>query len=257
MSKIYAALEHAQAERSARKAAGTVEPLHDTTVVNGRRAQITPARVRDTAGPAVDNEIAALYDPVLSSFPQHRGVVVFTSPNKGAGTSTVARKFALFLAEQADRATLLMDADRLKPSQLSHFKATEVIEGDEMACQGEPVELSRHVIRNSKLKLAGFAKQANQLAVPIAMQRVEPLLTGFREKFDVTVIDCQPPETAPETTALASKADCVVLVLDADRTRAWQARRCTEVIESRGGQIIGLVFNKHRAHMPRWLRGRQ
>lgn len=258
MSKIYAALEHARAEREAVKTAGAnaLEAYPEPIPRIGLRSAPTMVPVPHKAEIAVENDIVALYDPVLSSFPDGKGVVVFTSPNGAAGTSTVAQKFAVFLAQQTGHATLLIDANRRNPSQLSRFGIEQDEVLDEVIGQGAPLDVALHPARNSNLKVAAFAKQPTRSPAPLAAQHVDQLLTGLRDRFDVIVFDCPPASTTPDTLALSAKADSVALVIDANVTRAWQAKRNMEIIEGRGGRVIGLVFNKRRFYVPRWLYGR-
>lgn len=48
-------------------------------------------------------------------------------------------------------------------------------------------------------------------------------------------------------------SDGVVLIVEADSTTAESAEAAVETIERSGGKVLGLVFNKRRLHMPRWL----
>lgn len=258
MSKIYAALEHAQEERKSRDTSGadTVAAYPGPIPTIVPRPAVAPVPAPHAADVTVEHEIAALYDPVLARFEGGRGIVAFTSPNPGAGTSTVARKFALFLSQHAGHATLLVDADRQDPSQINHFRVAPEADSEAAPAQAEPLDVTILAVQDSDLKLAKLANGRRHLPVPLGTRRANPLLAGFRDQFEVTVIDCPPPSVAPDTVSLAATADGVVLVVDADGTRAWQAQRSVDVIEAGGGRIIGLVFNKRRFYIPRWLYGR-
>jgi Mrp family chromosome partitioning ATPase len=52
---------------------------------------------------------------------------------------------------------------------------------------------------------------------------------------------------------LAPGVDGVVLVVEADRTKRDQIQRAQRTIEMANGNLLGLVLNKRRYVVPRWL----
>jgi Mrp family chromosome partitioning ATPase len=53
--------------------------------------------------------------------------------------------------------------------------------------------------------------------------------------------------------AIVSKVDGIILVLDAEKTKWRVARHVRERIEIAGGNILGVVFNKRRYHIPQFI----
>jgi Mrp family chromosome partitioning ATPase len=83
--------------------------------------------------------------------------------------------------------------------------------------------------------------------------RTEHVMNQLRQRYDLVVFDSPAPTDSPDMLALSAKVDGVVLVIQADQTRFHQAKRTKELIESNGGKLIGLVFNKRRFFIPDWI----
>jgi Mrp family chromosome partitioning ATPase len=56
-----------------------------------------------------------------------------------------------------------------------------------------------------------------------------------------------------QAAALASVADGVVLVVEAERTHVVDIIRARETLEQLGASIIGLVLNKRRRRIPKFI----
>jgi Mrp family chromosome partitioning ATPase len=73
------------------------------------------------------------------------------------------------------------------------------------------------------------------------------------KQYDYVVLDGPPIDEAPESIALSSKVDGVILVIDASRTRGKIALRAKKRIEESGGRLLGAVLNRRRYYVPDWL----
>jgi len=67
------------------------------------------------------------------------------------------------------------------------------------------------------------------------------------------LVDSPPATTSPEGFALMRKADGVVLVVEADKTRWPVVESVKERILQHGGNVLGLVLNKRRYHIPEFV----
>lgn len=261
MSKIFEALEHARAERKAQKpelvaSLGGAAPA-------AAAAQAIPAP-QPSAAPKVqplfqpvdavfEREMAGLYHPIISALPNGKGIVLFMGTNETDGTSTMAREFASFVSTHVGSTTLLFDADRQKPTQLSHFGVRGATDMEEVITEGRPVDEAIYPVRNTGLHVATLALRPTTKPFIFASQRADHVLGQVRQRFDLVVVDAPAPTGSPDVLALASKVDGVVLVIQADQTRFHQAKQTKELIETNGGKLIGLVFNKRRFFIPDWI----
>jgi Mrp family chromosome partitioning ATPase len=78
-------------------------------------------------------------------------------------------------------------------------------------------------------------------------------LQALSAVFDYTLIDCPSIKDSYEAAMLAPGVDGVVLVVEADRTKRDQIQRAQQTIEMANGNLLGLVLNKRRYVVPRWL----
>ena len=71
-----------------------------------------------------------------------------------------------------------------------------------------------------------------------------------KEKFDLVLIDSAPASASPDGIGLSRFADGVVLVLEAEKTRKPVAENLKNRILQNGGNLLGMVFNNRRYHIP-------
>ncbi|MBN8896864.1 MAG: hypothetical protein J0H35_01550 [Rhodospirillales bacterium] len=86
----------------------------------------------------------------------------------------------------------------------------------------------------------------------VGTERLQTLLDMLRSQHSVIVLDCDSAES-PESAALARHCDGSVLVVEAGRTRQAEIDNAKTLIERMGGQPVGVVLNREKAVMPRWL----
>jgi Mrp family chromosome partitioning ATPase len=74
-----------------------------------------------------------------------------------------------------------------------------------------------------------------------------------KERFDLVLIDSAPASASPDGVALSRFVDGVVLVLSADKTRKPVAESLKNQILQNGGNLLGMVFNNRRYHIPEFV----
>lgn len=73
------------------------------------------------------------------------------------------------------------------------------------------------------------------------------------ERADLIVLDTPPVLSSTLAQALAPTADGVVLVVESECTRAAIAQAAKQALDSSGANILGVVLNKRRHHVPKAL----
>jgi hypothetical protein len=53
--------------------------------------------------------------------------------------------------------------------------------------------------------------------------------------------------------ALSRKVSGVLLVVEAEKTRAPLIEQARRVIETGGGRVLGVILNKRKHHIPGWI----
>lgn len=75
----------------------------------------------------------------------------------------------------------------------------------------------------------------------------------LRREFDYAVIDCPSLRESGDVLSIAPFIDGIVLVVEANRTRAEQIRHAERNIETAQGKLLGHVLNKRTYEVPGWL----
>lgn len=195
--------------------------------------------------------------------------ILFVAANRGDGTSTIARDFALIAASRAHDRVLLMDLAMPVNGQLhraqhrGRISALAEIPSVEL---GLPVErpggqdeegaavatwLRFHRVRNSSL----YISERHEAAKPPGEEPagMAEFWERMRQEFELVVVDCPSVADSFDPIMLASQMDAVVLVVAAESTRAPVAQNLRDRIAEVGGPIVGVVLNRRRFHIPGFL----
>jgi capsular exopolysaccharide synthesis family protein len=173
--------------------------------------------------------------------------VLFLGISRGAGASTAALNFARSLAQDIDARVLLINADFRDPSASIDTAAYGLINFVESPNVAPAPVLQGH------LHVVPCGRGYADPAVLFQSKRFRAFLGQCKQQYDYVVIDGPPLDEAPESIALCSNMDGVMLVLDAGHTHRRIALRAKSRIEQAGGTILGVVLNRRRFYIPNWL----
>ena len=84
-------------------------------------------------------------------------------------------------------------------------------------------------------------------------ERFDTFLSKAREEFDYVILDSAPLPSFAEARVLCEKVDGVVLVIESGKIHRQVALRAKKELEDAGAQILGVVLNKRKYHIPDWL----
>jgi Mrp family chromosome partitioning ATPase len=172
-------------------------------------------------------------------------IVQLIAARSGEGTSSVTRDLALAAALMPGLRVLLLDLDTPGDGQISALRHGS----------GLAVTASRALAR------APGAVVAHQLAgANLYVSETAPPGAGgagwadafacLREDFELVLIDSPALERRHDGIMLARDVDTNLLVVEAERTRAAEARGLRDHIVDVGGVIGGVVLNQRRCHIP-------
>jgi capsular exopolysaccharide synthesis family protein len=179
---------------------------------------------------------------VLSSLDDPARVIVVTSTVPGEGKSTIALNLGAALAQMEN--TLVIGADLRRPSLArqcglapNHSGLTHFISGTAGLddCIEHLPDLNLHVMP------AGIIPP-NPLEMIGSRKFVEGL-NELRQRFDRIVIDSAPVHAVSDALILASYADSVIYVVQADSTSATQASKGIDSILASNEPLTGVVLN--------------
>jgi Mrp family chromosome partitioning ATPase len=78
-------------------------------------------------------------------------------------------------------------------------------------------------------------------------------MEDIKTEYELVVVDLPPGREWDGASVSAEWLDEIVLVVEAERTRAQTARRAKEVLARAGMRVSGVVFANQRQHVPGWL----
>jgi Mrp family chromosome partitioning ATPase len=174
----------------------------------------------------------------------------FVACRQSEGTSLIASRFAAFAAGVEGGSALLIDCNtppamapgpERRPTLAEGFNKSARIDQSITPYEGLSnlygAALSEHP--NSHL-------HTDQLALGSVLDQA-------RQRYRITVLDTPSLEQSPASLVFARACDAVILVLEAENTSTDMAEAAIDILERSGGKVLGVVFNKRRLHMPRWL----
>jgi polysaccharide biosynthesis transport protein len=106
-------------------------------------------------------------------------------------------------------------------------------------------------LASAGISLCAVAKAGTELEAAAQVDRLDAVFMALRQQYDLILIDSPAITKSALGPALAKKADRVVLVIEADRTRVPVVAAAARTIEVNGGRVLGAVLNKRRFRIPR------
>lgn len=239
MSKIYEALENAQKESKMLEKAKVELPQTADAALPRANVELN-----------LENEMIALYQNIESLLPDFEGKVIqFVSAKEGEGTSTIVREFARVAAKKLGKLVFLLDSDGHAPRKCLFLHITPECGWEEITADGVNTGKSdgrgdMEIEMCAQLPISGNG-QINFYSPTIA-----DFWNSLREKYDLVLIDSAPSSVSPDGIEISRGVDGVVMVVEAEKTRWQVVENLKQKIEDRGGNILGIVFNKRRFYIP-------
>lgn len=244
MGKIFEALEKARQERN-----GLKDPQLDIVPFPGQR----PASHVEFHA---EKEMLTLFRNIDARLGNIQNKVIqFIGAKRGEGTSTIIREFAMVSAARLGKSVLLLDADHQNPSHHLFFRTDPRFGLEEIVRDKVAFEKAYFKIGDEDLRLCVYPTPQNSsfFLKFLYSPEVKDFWVELRKMFDLVLIDSAPAATSPDSITLSRFADGVVLVLDAEKARNPVAVNLKNQIVRNDGNILGIVFNKHRHHIPDFI----
>jgi len=182
--------------------------------------------------------------------------VMVVSCHSGTGSTTTAALLAATLAQgkKTNSRVLIIDSNFRTPSLNFVFNVSNNGGFSETVSNGMLFDVNIQPTNRPNL----FVLTSGQISVvPSEIfegESIDHLATQLKQKFNFIIFDAAPALEFPECYALAPKVDGIVLVVESEKTLIVDAQRAKRDLERAGGQILGVVLNRHRDYTPATLR---
>ncbi len=242
MSKVYEALQHAHAERD--------------IVMQVRSEAPPPNRIvtRDLQPRRMEREMANLHQGILALLPQTpKPIIQFFGAREGEGVSTVVWEYGCLIAQQLKKSVLIVSDDPRIKGNCQMFERQSIMTLQELLGREPLLNGSIPKVKDHSLYLCGL--EGNELLLPQtnALGMDKENWTIILTQFDCVLIDSPPMSISDDALKFCAIVDGVVIVVEAEATRGPVVHSLKDHIVKRGGNILGVVFNKQRHYIPEWV----
>ena len=166
--------------------------------------------------------------------------LVVTSPAPDEGKSTTIANLAVTIA-QGGRRTILVDCDLRRPS-LHELFSRQNDTGLTTMVLDEHADLRLHDTGIDNLQLLPAGPKPPNPADLLGSRHLDRVLAQLKEQADMVLIDAPPVVGVTDAAVLGAKADGVLLVVNAGKTRRDHAERAKELLEKARVRIVGVAL---------------
>jgi Mrp family chromosome partitioning ATPase len=179
---------------------------------------------------------------------------VLTGPTPGVGTTTVTLAIARAISDRGNR-VIVVDAN-----------VTDARIHDRFGLPPAPgfadIVNGTHSLKDSKQlvdrTLSVVAAGTIDPATPVSMApgKLAMLVNDLRQQCDIALFDAPSLESSLLSLRLGAAVDKVLLVVAAGRTRRNAAREARDALTQEGATVCGMILNRYRDYIPRFVRRR-
>jgi Mrp family chromosome partitioning ATPase len=199
--------------------------------------------------------LAYLLRPVGDASAGAYKTVGVTSCAASTGVSTVAANLAIAAAQAGEGPVLLLNLSgtpNLLGGRFTPRRGMGLAEA--LDCGGE-LGAGIEATSIANLSVLSVSEPGNPVALGMDGRQVHGLLRAVEQDFGFIVVDLPTTDTGL-CLATAACVDGILLVLESERTNSEAAHRAKQRLSYANAKLLGVIFNKHREHVPKWLDSR-
>ncbi len=216
--------------------------------------EAAPASIPDIHGLEIP-EYVGVYQAIKSvSQEKEIQVVEFLSAYANEGAARVAFGAGLVAAQVLGKRVLVVDASGGDDPTLA--KLTAAIPTPLNIAGPDTLATALVRSRTAPIWLATLAARGDDrpgTALPSNLEGIEAWFGALRSEFDLIIVASSPSSKSALGLVLSKMVDGVVLVVEAERTRAPVVQQLQANLHSVGSDPLGVVLTNRRFYLPRWL----
>lgn len=169
--------------------------------------------------------------------------LLITSPSGGEGKSTTVVNLAASMAQRGDR-VLIIDANLRDPNLHKQFN-TQISPGlSNILAKQQPIEDTIQPTEIEGLDILPSGQRLNHSTEQLDSVAMLEVLDYAKGQYDIVLVDCPSVLDVPDTCALASICDGVVLLVKKGKTKLSLAEEAKRSLEFAKANIVGVVLNQ-------------
>jgi len=170
--------------------------------------------------------------------------LVVTSSRPHEGKTVTASNLAVAYA-QADRRTILVDADLRKPGVHSMFGIPNE-DGLTTLLRDEKATVARvaNSTEQANLRVVTTGPLPPNPAELLGSQRMRRVIDKLKADADIVIFDTPPAQVVVDAVVLSSYLDATVLVVDVGRSRRGALRQAGEALARANAKVLGVILNR-------------
>jgi protein-tyrosine kinase len=198
-------------------------------------------------------EIAPLFRRVRNTMADGGSPILHvTAAQPGDGASTTARELAFAASSVQFFRTLLIDCNIGEDDQSSAF-GHELPDIVGSCLSRGHAEVAAIVAGGSTFHAARLSPDFDPSGSREAARIIPNLYEMLRSAYELIVVDCPPVLEVPYFIRIAQETPEVLLVMQTGKTRIYSALRAKAEIMQAGGRLAGVVMNRHRLYVPKFI----
>ncbi len=179
--------------------------------------------------------------------------ILFTSGDIGNGTTTNAIGLARALSMGGQSKVFLIDANMRSPQLHKVFNIENKNGLSKLLLYENEEDTIAKQVGNSSLCILPVGKMNSEFISLFESENFTRFLKKIRKKFDYVIIDSPPINGYAETLMIAKKVDGVILSLESGKSRKQVAIKAKQQIDESGAKFIGVIMNRRKYYIPRWV----
>lgn len=181
-------------------------------------------------------------------------IFMITAPNPGAGVTTLTMNLGLVLARDLmDQKILIVDGNIAMPGQHKLFEKDLSPGLQDYILNDVSFEGVVHntVLENLDLVTTGVSN--DKYISPFDLKPMETFLQMARDTYDIILVDGDSVLRSTDSRSLSNKADGVIVVCEASKTRREVLVEIKKQLDSDGARVVGGILNKREFVIPSWV----